>query len=104
MKKYYDTLTEAVQALQRKGYDQDLNLQSNCIECKALNFKMYTDQFEIDEMHRFEGDSSADDSSILFAIYSEKFKIKGLLIDAYGVYSNPLTTEMIQKLKFKPNN
>jgi len=38
----------------------------------------------------------------LFAIPSESFNLKGLLIDAYGVYANPLSADMIQKLKFKP--
>ena len=65
MKTYYETLSQAVEGLQEKGYDQDLNLQSDCIECKALDLKLYADQFEIDKMHRFEGDSNPDDSSIL---------------------------------------
>ena len=104
MKKYYDTLSQAVKGLQDKGYNQDLNLHSDYIECKALDVKMYTDQFEIDEMHRFEGDSNPADSSILFAVSSKAFQLKGLLIDAYGPYADPLKTEMIQKLKFKPNN
>lgn len=98
----YDTLSEAITDLQKRGYSEDLNLQSDCVECKALDYKMYVDEFEIDEMHRFEGDSSPDNSSILFAISSDSFNLKGLLVDAYGVYANPLSTDMIQKLKFKP--
>lgn len=98
----YDTLSEAITALQKKGYTEDLNLKSDCIECKALDYKLYADQFEIDEMHRFEGDSNPDDSSILFAISAPTFNLKGLLVDAYGAYSDPLNTEMIQKLKYKP--
>lgn len=98
----YDTLSEAISGLQKQGYTEDLNLTSNCIECKALDYKIYADQFEIDQMYRFEGDSNPDDSSILFAISAPDFNLKGILVDAYGVYADPLTTEMIQKLKFKP--
>lgn len=98
----YDTLSEAITDLQNRGYTEDLNLQTDCLQCKALDYKMYADQFEVDEMHRFEGDSNPDDSSILFAISAPSFKLKGLLVDAYGVYANPLNTDMIQKLKYKP--
>ncbi len=98
----FDTLSEAITDLQNRGYSEDLNLQSDCLECKALDYKLYADQFEVDEMHRFEGDSNPDDSSILFAISSETFNLKGLLVDAYGVYADPLNTAMIQKLKYRP--
>ena len=99
----YDTLTEAITDLQQRGYTEDLNLTSDRVECKALDYKIYPNQFEIDEMYRFEGESNPDDSSILFAISSSKFNLKGLLVDAYGAYANPLTTDMIQKLKYKPH-
>lgn len=100
--KIYDTLSTAILDLQKRGYTEDFNLKNDCIECKILNYSMNTDQFEVDEMYRFEGDSNPDDSSILFAISSETFKLKGLLVDAYGAYATPLNTEMIQKLKYKP--
>ncbi len=44
--------------------------------------------------------SSTDDNSILYAI-SSKEGIKGLLVDAYGMYSESLNEEMIQKLTIK---
>ncbi len=98
----YETLSEAITDLQGRGYTEDLNLNSDCIECKALDYKLYADQFGVDEMYRFEGDSNPDDSSILFAISAPSFNLKGLLVDAYGAYADPLNIEMIQKLKYKP--
>lgn len=53
-------------------------------------------------MYRFEGDSNLDDSSILFAISATKSNLKGMLVDAYGAYADPLNIEMIQKLKYRP--
>ncbi|WP_350286966.1 phosphoribosylpyrophosphate synthetase [uncultured Croceitalea sp.] len=102
MKKYYDTLSLAVEDLQKQGYTEDLNLKRDCLECRALDYKILADEFEVDSMYRFEGDSNPDDSSILFAISSDSYKIKGLLIDAYGAYSDPLTTDMIEKLRYRP--
>lgn len=101
MKRNYDTLSEAINSLREEGYTEDFNLKENCIECKALGYEMFAKDFLIDEMFRFEGMSSPDDSSILFAISSDKFNIKGVLVDAYGMYSSPLTTEMIEKLRFR---
>lgn len=102
MKKHFDTLSQAISELQKAGYTEDFNLKSDCIECKPLDIMLLVDDFEIDKMYRFEGNTDPSDSSILFAISSKAYKIKGLLVDAYGVYSDALTTEMIQKLKYQP--
>lgn len=100
---YYDTLSQAVEALKEEGYREDLHLKSNCVECRARGFEMLTADFEVDQVYRFEGDSNPADASVLYAISSEKYNLKGLLIDAYGAYADPLTSEMIQKLKYEPN-
>ena len=56
--------------------------------------------FKITEMYRFEGDSSPDDNSVLYAIES-KDGIKGVLVDAYGTYAEAMSPEMAMKLKQK---
>ena len=101
--KNYDTLVEAINDLKAEGYSEDLNLKSNCVACPAKGFEMLADEFTVDAVYRFEGDSNPDDSSVLYAISSEKYALKGILIDAYGAYADPLTTEMIQKLKYTPS-
>lgn len=100
----YDTLSEAINDLISKGYTYDFNLNPDCIKCSSLKIKVHPEDFEVDEFFRFEGMSSTDDNSILYAI-SSKEGIKGLLVDAYGVYSESLNEKMIQKLTIKyPNN
>ena len=59
---------------------------------------MHPSDFRIDEFYRFEGASNPDDNSIVYAISSNQ-GIRGVLVDAYGVYSDSLTEEMIDKLK-----
>jgi hypothetical protein len=54
-------------------------------------------EFHVDEVHRFEGMTNPDDSSILMAIQSTS-GIKGILVDAYGVYAESLSPEMIERL------
>lgn len=98
----YNTLSEAIADLQDKGYTQDFNLHADTLECKALDLTIGVDEFVVDSTYRFEGDSNPDDSSILFAVSVSDHGVKGLLVDAYGTYSDPLNYEMIQKLKYKP--
>lgn len=94
----YDTLSQRMNNLKSEGYTYDFNLKPNCLECKALKIKLKPEEFSIDKFFRFEGMSNPDDNSILYAISSAN-GIKGLLVNAYGVYAEGLSAEM--KLKFK---
>ena len=97
-KKSYTTLSEATNDLRARGYKHDFNLKPDCIECPALRLRLSPERFTVDEFHRFEGMSSTDDNSIVYAITSDD-GLKGVLVDAYGVYANSLNEEMIRKLK-----
>lgn len=101
MKGDYSTLVEAINDLKGRGYTQDLNLKPHCLTC-GDEFDILTEQFEVDEMYRFEGDSNPDDSSILYAISSEHHELKGILVFAHSIYADPLSPELIEKLRYKP--
>ncbi len=93
----YDTLSEAINHLKKSGYTYDFNLTPHSLECVTLKLEMHPETFQIDKVFRFEGMSNPDENSILYAISSTQ-GIKGLLVDAYGVYTEGLSTEI--KLKF----
>ena len=103
MRQSYETLSMAMSDLKEKGYTEELNLKRDHIECINRKFNIGPNEFDVDEMHRFEGMTNPDDSSILYAITSPEHDVKGLLVDAYGVYSDPLSQEMIDKLKYDPS-
>lgn len=94
----FDTLSEAINALKSDGYINDFNLHPEWIECPPLNLRLAPQEFHVDHIYRFEGISDPDDSSVLFAISSSD-GVKGLLLDAYGLYANSLSPIMIGKLK-----
>lgn len=96
----YTSLSEATNDLKARGYNYDFNIQCDSIECPALQLKLSPEKFTVDEFHRFEGMSSTDDNSIVFAITSDQ-GIKGVLVDAYGVYASNLNENMIKKLSFR---
>ena len=97
----YDTLSEAVNDLQSKGYTNDFKIKFDCLECEGVERSYRPEHFEVDGFHRFEGMTDPDDSSVLYAITADDGR-KGLLIDAYGVYSDPVSIEMIDKFRM-PN-
>ncbi len=99
--KSYDTLSEAVNDLQKVGYTHDFKLKFDCLSCEGVDRSYGSQDFEVESVHRFEGMSDPDDNSILYAVSTDDGR-KGLLIDAYGVYSDPISIEMIDKLKM-PN-
>jgi hypothetical protein len=96
----YDTLSEAITALRAQGYTEDFNLQQNYLVCRNGEYSLSPDEFHIEKTFRFEGATNPDDESILYAISSSKHDLKGVLVNAYGIYSEPLMDEMVKKLKF----
>lgn len=96
--KNYDTLSEGINDLQANGYTYDFNLKPECLECASLKIEIQPEDFKVDEIYRFEGMSSTDDNSVLYAISSNN-GIKDLLVDAYGVYAENISEAMRRKLR-----
>ena len=99
--KSYGTLSETMNELRKEGYIEDFNLQQNCLECRNGYFKVFADEFKVDKYYRFEGPSDPADQAILYAISSDIYQLKGVLVNAYGIYSEPVTDEMLEKLEIK---
>lgn len=97
-KKNYDTLVEAIQDLKKRGYKEDFDLHPQCLHCAANDLKLHPEDFQIDEFYRFEGMSNPADNSVVYAI-SGKDGTKGILVDAYGPYSENLEAAMVEKLR-----
>ncbi len=94
----YATLTAAIEKLREQGYTHDFNQEENCLSCKVLGRKYQPEEFTITHTYRFEGMSSAGDNSVLYAIEGND-GTKGMLVDAYGVYAESLSPEMIEKFR-----
>ncbi len=97
----YETLTEAIEGLRRQGYVEDFNLKQNCIECRDGAYRIFHDEFQIEKFFRFEGQTDPADESILYAISSEKYQLKGVLVNGYGISAETLTNEMLDKLSIR---
>jgi tRNA A37 threonylcarbamoyladenosine dehydratase len=98
----FTTLSQATKYLkEEKGYTEDFDLKADSIACTQNGKKYDPTQFEVDDIYRFEGMTDPGDNTILFAITTSD-GTKGQLVDGYGTYSDPLTRDMVQKLKRDP--
>lgn len=93
------TLSGSIEKLKAEGYTEDFNLNRDCVNCRNGQIRIFPAEFQIDKYFRFEGQSDPADGAILYAISSEKYHVKGVLVNGYGIYSDPLTNEMLTKLK-----
>lgn len=91
----YDTVSEAINGLRKRGFNLDFNLQENCIVCN--NDKFNVDDFEIVEVYRFEGNTDPSDEAIVYAINSTT-GLKGVLVNGYGVSADSMSSDIAKKL------
>ena len=87
---YCETVTEAINALKKKGYQIDLNIAFNPSLCEKIGVCLQPKDFDIMEVFRFEGDSNPSDEDVVYAMASKNRKIKGIYSGAYGVYSESI--------------
>ena len=99
-RKSYDTVTEAMTDLKKLGYTIDFSLVTDkeCLFCHQTATELSPDDFEIDHFYRFEGDSDPGDEMIVYAISSNKSNLKGIVVNAYGIYADNASSEIVKKL------
>ena len=99
MKESYGTLSETMNGLKKDGYDMDFNIKDECIVCHQNNTILSPDDFEIDKVYRFEGESNPDDEAVLYALSSSKFGVKGILVNGYGISADEASSRLVEKLQ-----
>lgn len=102
--KNFETLLDALNDLISRGYTEDFNVDEDMMQDREKDIKMAVDEFEIDEFYRFEGESNPSDMSILYAISSEKYNLKGTLVSAFGTYSSNQNAAIEAKLNHNQVN
>src|SRR6056297_703063 len=96
MEKSYISLSEAINGLKKEGFTEDFNLCDAGVENKSKKKIHKAVDLNVIKFYRFEGQTSPDDSTILYVIETSTGE-KGLLVDAYGAYAGNISREMIQK-------
>ncbi len=93
----YTTVSEAVEGLHARGYREDFSLSPDFISCAALDLKLHPADFEVNETHRFEGETDPADEAVVYAISSHQ-GVRGVMVNAYGTYAESISAELVKKL------
>lgn len=96
----YDTVSEAVNGLKKRGFSLDYNLGENCLVCHGDKYDV--NDFEIVEVYRFEGNTDPADEAVVYAIESVRGE-KGILVNGYGISAESVGAEMARKLSLHRN-
>lgn len=96
----YDTLSEAVNDLQKRGYTTDFLVhgEKDCLYCRDNAMELSSDDFVIDEIYRFEGASDPSDESIVFAISSKDGATRGMVINSFGADFGYRSSKLVEEL------
>ena len=97
----FDTASEAITGLTIMGYTTDFRIhpENECLVCNNTAKCLSAEDFEIDAIYRFEGDSDPADEMIVYAISSEKFNLKGVVVNGYGIYSDSVSSKIVERLQ-----
>lgn len=93
---HYETVSDAIEELRKKGYTTDFNREENCIVCHAGKF--YPDDFHVAEIYRYEGNSDPGDEATVYGIQSTS-GLKGILVMGDESTLDNMTEAMVKKLK-----
>ena len=97
------TMTEAttLSELARRGFTDGFRVVEGNLRVLTTGKVLRPDDLVIREVYRFEGISDPDDMAIVYAIEGTA-GIRGTLIDAFGVYADPVTTAVLDNVPIRP--
>ncbi|MEK6481841.1 phosphoribosylpyrophosphate synthetase [Catalinimonas sp. 4WD22] len=96
-----DTMSNTMDELRKHGYVEDFNLNRHGLTHTNGNLQLWPEEFVIDDVYRFEGMTDPDDEAVLYAISSDKYHLKGILVNGYGIYSDAFTDQLLEKLRHR---
>lgn len=79
---------------------EDLDLKPGCLHCPAHDLKLHPEDFEVENVYRFEGMTDPADSSVVYAIECNE-GLKGVLVDTYAAFADSFSPEMARKLRLE---
>src|SRR5881409_2179542 len=91
------TLSEAIDAYADTGFTEHFAVRSRRLLGLDGGSSFEAHEVVIRGFQRFEGISDPDDMSIVYAIETQT-GLRGTLTDAFGVYSNPVISDFINRV------
>lgn len=89
------TLTEVLKAISAEGFSEEFIVRDGGLYLKDRKYA--PDELAVVKFYRFEGASNPDDMSIIYSIMTCDGH-KGVIIDAFGTYSDPDIDALIKNI------
>ena len=96
--KLWENTHKLQNGLKARGYTINFNIAFDKLICSENKTILNPEEFEIVEVHRFEGNSNPADEDVVYAVESKDGNIKGSLSSAFGLYADAASAEMLRKL------
>lgn len=87
-KTHLKSLSSCMNMLKSQGFTEEYVIKANLLRSLDSAEGYASEHVKIVNFYRFEGESDPSDNAILYALETTDGK-KGLLVDAYGTYSDP---------------
>ena len=94
----YMSMIEALDGLKARGFTEDYIIREG--EMFVKDKKYNPQDLLITEVYRFEGKSSPQDHSVVYAIESTD-GVKGTIVDGYGVYADDAKSDFLEKVPIR---
>ena len=91
----YATVACAVDELGRRGFTEGFRVIDGGLRAIGTGKTVRTEDLVIREFYRFEGISDPDDMAIVYAIEGKE-GLRATVVDAFGVYSDPALSALLQ--------
>ena len=96
----YLTVACAVDGLTRRGFTEDFRVVDGKLRATGTRETFGPEELVISEFHRFEGISDPDDMAIVYGIEARN-GLRGTVVDAFGVYSDPALGALLEHVPFR---
>jgi hypothetical protein len=103
---YMTEMQKCIATLEAKGFVDEYKMEQGQLYCLTSGHRFKPQDVKAVNFYRFEGISDPDDMAILYAIETNDGR-KGVLIDAYGFYSDDEIGSFMQQVevhKKEPHN
>ena len=90
-----EPLKRVMDVLARRGYTEHFRAVEGGLQALGTGERFTPKDLKIRGYYRFEGVSDPDDMAIAYAIETTS-GVRGILVDAYGVYADPTTSAALK--------
>ena len=97
----YLTMACAVDDLTRRGFTEDFRVVDGKLRATGTRETFGPEELVISEFHRFEGISDPDDMAIVYGLEARN-GLRGTVVDAFGVYSDPALSALLEHVPIRP--